>query len=333
MIGLGFVYAVAGAFFAAFAAVAVLERPRRSANAVLYALLATSFWGGDRLGDLGNGILVVTIAAVAASGRFSPRARAPSPEPPRGNALFAAALIVPGCALASTLLFTRLPGLVDPKQATLVALALGVLVSLGVGYAWLRPAVTVPFREGQQLMDEIGWAAVLPQMLASLGAVFALAGVGDVVGGLVKQVIPDGSVLGAVAVYTIGMVLFTLVMGNAFAAFPVMMSAVGLPILVHRLGGEPAPVAALGMLAGFCGTLLTPIGRELQSGAGGAVGASGPQCRHQGAGADRHLPPALQYRPFVVGNDMTGWTNPWRPASLRLRCRTSVRCTRTSSTM
>jgi uncharacterized membrane protein len=34
-------------------------------------------------------------------------------------------------------------------------------------------------------MDTVGWAALLPQMLAALGAVFALAGVGKVIGDLV----------------------------------------------------------------------------------------------------------------------------------------------------
>ncbi len=59
--------------------------------------------------------------------------------------------------------------------------------------------------------------------------------------------------------FTLGMAGFTIVMGNAFAAFPVMMAAVGLPVLVVKLGGDPAIVAAIGMLAGFCGTLLTPM--------------------------------------------------------------------------
>jgi uncharacterized membrane protein len=55
------------------------------------------------------------------------------------------------------------------------------------------------------------------------------------------------------------MALFTLIMGNAFAAFPVMTAAVGLPIVVQHFGGDPAPVCAIGMLAGFCGTLMTPM--------------------------------------------------------------------------
>jgi len=49
------------------------------------------------------------------------------------------------------------------------------------------------------------------------------------------------------------------VMGNAFAAFPVMTAGVGLPLIVHKFGGDPAIMGALGMLSGFCGTLLTPL--------------------------------------------------------------------------
>jgi uncharacterized membrane protein len=96
-------------------------------------------------------------------------------------------------------------------------------------------------------------------MLASLGAVFALAGVGDVVGGLMGRLIPEGSLFGAVLAYSLGMALFTIVMGNAFAAFPVMAAAIGIPLLIHGAGGNPAIVAAIGMLAGFCGTLMTPM--------------------------------------------------------------------------
>jgi uncharacterized membrane protein len=89
--------------------------------------------------------------------------------------------------------------------------------------------------------------------------VFALAGVGDVVGGIVTQAIPQGSLLGAVIAYGVGMALFTIVMGNAFAAFPVMTAAIGVPLLIRTYHGDPAIVCAIGMLAGFCGTLLTPM--------------------------------------------------------------------------
>lgn len=257
MIGLGAVYALAGAAFAAFAVLAAGER--RFANAAFHALLATSFFAGDRIGDAGNGLLVLALIAVAASGRMR-RSEAETDLPtPRGNGLFAVALLIPAVALAGTFAFKAWPGLVDPKQATLVALALGAVIALAACYLWLRPRPLQPFRSGRRLMDDIGWAAVLPQMLASLGAVFSAAGVGEVVGSLFGAAIPSGSLLAAVALYAVGMAGFTIVMGNAFAAFPVMASAVAIPVLVQSYGGAPAPVAAIGMLAGFCGTLLTPM--------------------------------------------------------------------------
>ena len=268
MIGLPFIYAVAGLVFLAFALLSARDaaHPKRFGNAVFYALIALSFLAGDRLGDIGNGVLVLALVAVAGSGtmgRGTPDttgAEERRAEAARhGNRLFLPALVIPVVALAGTAALKALPGLVDPKQATLVALMFGAIAALAILYVWLRPRATTPFDEGRRLMDGIGWAAVLPQMLASLGAVFAIAGVGEVVGGIAGAAIPEGSVIGAVVAFGLGMALFTIVMGNAFAAFPVMMAAIGIPLLVRRYGGDPAVIAAIGMLAGFCGTLMTPM--------------------------------------------------------------------------
>jgi uncharacterized membrane protein len=270
VIGLPFLYAVAGLAFLAFALLTALDasHPKRFGNAGFYGLVALSFLAGDQLGDLGNGVLVLALVALAGTGRIGRGAPATTnPEERRAEAarrrdrLFLPALIIPTVALAGTLLLKApsLRLLVDPKQATLVALAIGVLIALVVCYAWLRPRPATPFHEGRRLMDGVGWAAVLPQMLASLGVVFALAGVGDQVGLLAGQAIPQGSVLGAVLAYGLGMALFTMAMGNAFAAFPVMAAAIGVPLLIRTYGGDPAVIAAVGMLAGFCGTLMTPM--------------------------------------------------------------------------
>jgi nitronate monooxygenase len=50
-----------------------------------------------------------------------------------------------------------------------------------------------------------------------------------------------------------------MIMGNAFAAFPVMATAIGVPILIQQDGGKAAVIGAVGMLSGFCGTLMTPM--------------------------------------------------------------------------
>ena len=266
MIGLAQVYVVAGLAFAAFAVLSLTDRsnPKRLVNGAFWGLLALSMLAGDHLGDLGNGVLVLALVALAAlglgkgNGGSEPAERAAEAER-HGNRLFLLALIIPGAALAGTFLFKLAPAVVDPKQATLVSLTMGVLLALLAGMAVFRVSPQVPLQEGRRLMDTVGWAAILPQMLASLGAVFALAGVGDVVGKLMAGVIPPGSLFAAVLAYGLGMALFTMVMGNAFAAFPVMAAAIGLPVLIHQYHGDPAVVSAIGMLAGFCGTLMTPM--------------------------------------------------------------------------
>ena len=63
----------------------------------------------------------------------------------------------------------------------------------------------------------------------------------------------------AVAAYCLGMAAFTVLMGNAFAAFPVMTGGIALPLVIGRFHGDPAVVCAIGMLSGFCGTLMTPM--------------------------------------------------------------------------
>ncbi|MBD3747326.1 DUF979 domain-containing protein [Sphingopyxis sp.] len=268
MITLGFVYVLAGLTFAIFAALGLGDRsnPKRFGNAAFWGLLALSMLAGDRLGDFGNGLLVLALVAIAGAGQIG---RAPGGDVAAGvqaeraakygNFLLVVALIIPAVALAGTFLFKWVPGLADPKQATLISLGIGVLIALAVGMARLRPALLLPAQQGRRLLDAVGWAAILPQMLASLGAVFALAGVGEVVGDLIGAAIPQGSLFGAVVAFGLGMALFTMVMGNAFAAFPVMIAAVGMPLLIKQYDGNPAVVAAIGMLAGFCGTLMTPM--------------------------------------------------------------------------
>lgn len=268
MITLQWVYVLAGGVFAAFALLGLRDtaNPKRFGNAAFWALVALSMWGGNYLGDFGNGVLVLALVGIAGlgfTGRGASLAGDPAERETRagqfGNKLFLIALIIPATALLGTLVFKRYPDWIEVKQATLISLALGVLLALAAGYAVLRPRPMLALDRGRHLMDSVGWAALLPQMLASLGAVFAVAGVGDAVGGIMTALIPEGSLLGAVIAFGLGMAVFTIVMGNAFAAFPVMIAAIGMPVLIRHYGGDPAIVCAIGMLAGFCGTLMTPM--------------------------------------------------------------------------
>ena len=138
-------------------------------------------------------------------------------------------------------------------------LAVGVLVALVLAQGLLRRPANEPVQASRGLMQLVGWAAFLPQMLAALGAVFALSGVGDAVSALTGRVIPVDNPYVVATAYCLGMALLTVLMGNAFAAFPVMTAGIGLPLIVGRFHGDPAVMGAIGMLSGFCGTLLTPL--------------------------------------------------------------------------
>jgi uncharacterized membrane protein len=271
MITMEFVFVAAGVLFAAITVLSALDRgnPRRWRNAALWGLVSFSFLAGSHIGDLANGIVVIALALVAALGPgashppTTDRAQRQASAARYGNGLFAIALVIPAVAIAATLV-VKVAGVdwaavVDVKQVSIIGMAVGALAALAIGVAVLRPPVLAPLNEARRLMDAVGWAGVLPQMLAALGAVFALAGVGKSVGDIASAVIPGDSRLAAVVVYCVGMAVFTAVMGNAFAAFPVLTAGVGLPLIVGRFHGDPAIMAAIGMLSGFCGTLTTPM--------------------------------------------------------------------------
>jgi len=272
VIKLGFVYVLTGLMFASFAVLSVNDRAnaKRFGNAAFWGLASLSFLAGDRLGDLGNGLLVLGLALLAGLGQLGRGQPATtSPEDRRelsqrfGNGLFVPALMLPlvvalGVLFLKPVQFGGAP-LMDPKQATLISLALAVIAGLTAALVLLRQPLLSPLQEGRRLADTVGWAALLPQFLAALGAVFALAGVGAQIGHLVTAYLPVETRLAAVAVYCLGMAAFTMLMGNAFAAFPVLTGGVAIPILVGHFGANPAVVASIGMLSGFCGTLMTPL--------------------------------------------------------------------------
>lgn len=271
MITLEAIYLLMGLLTGGIAAVNARDdsNPRRWRNTLFWGVYALLFFAGSHLGDLANGILVLVMVGTAAAGlgqgtreSISVADRLASAVRHR-NRLFVPVLVVPIATFLGSVLLkdVRIGGqpLVDPKQVTQIALGLATVLGLLTGLAMLRPPASAPLVEARRLMDSVGWAAVLPQSLAALGAVFASAGVGKVVSTLATTYLPLGSPVAAVVTYAVGMALFTMIMGNAFAAFPVMTAGIGLPLVVQQYGGDVVIVTAIGMLSGFCGTLMTPM--------------------------------------------------------------------------
>ena len=266
------IYLLLGLMFAAAAYLNFRDRsnPRHLKRALFWALYSVTFLSGSWLPPFVVGCLAIGMALLAGLGGLGKAGAEEPTEPERrtgavrfGNRLFVPALLIPLVTVLGTLLLQNFTvggkPPVEMKDATLVALGMSVVVALLAGVVMLRQPAAVPLTESRRLVDAVGPVVALPQLLAVLGAVFALSGVGQVVAGLVGRFIPVDSALAVVSAYCIGMALFTLVMGNAFAAFPVMTAGIGLPLIVKLHGGDAAIMGAIGMLAGYSGTLMTPL--------------------------------------------------------------------------
>ena len=267
-----YLYYLVGAVLALTAIATFSDRsnPKRVSSGLFWGLYALVFLVGDQLPPLWVGVGAVAMALIAGFGGVAGgQHKSPSvaeyaaSAKGRGKKLFAPARAIPLVTRSGTLSAKHLSvgggPLLDPKNTTLVSLGVGCVLSLAL-VCWLtRETPAQGMRESRRLTDALGWALVLPQMLGMLGLVFSDAGVGKAVAYVTTTYINMDLRFVAVAVYVIGMALFTIIMGNGFAAFPVMTGGVGVPVLVGVYHGDPAVMAAIGMLSGYCGTLLTPM--------------------------------------------------------------------------
>ena len=265
-------YVLAGFVLACVAVMTAADRahPRRFGSALFWGFYALVFLVGDLLPPAWIGAGVVAMAVIAALHRVAPATEAATSladavERARrlGNRLFLPALAIPLLAVAAALATHKgqLGGvaLLDPGNPTLAAIGMSSVVALALACWLTRESPLQGVREARRLVDAMGWALVLPQLLAMLGLVFSDAGVGKAVAWLATHYIPMDIRFVAAAVYALGMALFTIIMGNGFAAFPVMTGGIGVPVLVGMYHVNPAAMAALGMFSGYCGTLMTPM--------------------------------------------------------------------------
>ncbi|MFV0674932.1 DUF979 domain-containing protein [Variovorax sp. tm] len=265
-------YILVGLILAITAVMTLADRqhPKRYTSALFWGLYSLVFLVGDKLPPALVGVGAIAMAVIAGMrGVGAGKHNEPTPAQYEasagrlGNKLFMPALAIPLVTVIGTVLVSKVKigeaFLLDPKNTTLVSLGVGCVAALALACWLTRETPVQGMRESRRLTDALGWAVVLPQMLGMLGLVFSDAGVGKAVAYVTTSYINMDIRFVAVAVYVLGMALFTIIMGNGFAAFPVMTGGVGVPVLVGVYHGDPAVMAAIGMFSGYCGTLMTPM--------------------------------------------------------------------------
>lgn len=232
-----------------------LSNPHRYDTAIFYTILAVIFIFGRLIPSYATGVLIIILALMSLTKRISYgdlgsicESFAKSSASLLKNKVFLPSLAVAFVAVVAT----------QTLHSGIAAIGLGAIIGLLCALAIFKPKLSLACKDSARFVSQIGGVAVLPQLLVALGAIFTAAKVGDVISLHISTIIPAASPTVGVIAYCLGMALFTLIMGNAFAAFSVITLGIGLPFVVG-LGGDPVVVGALGLTAGYCGTLMTPM--------------------------------------------------------------------------
>jgi len=226
------------------------------------------FWGtlglvliaGRYLPPLISGVLIFVMAVPAIIRRVKVgKTNAPTAAQTKaqsekiGMKIFIPAFSMGIFAIIFALVFTTV------SSAALIGIGVGVIVAILVLMLYDKNNKPITFMtDSERFLSMIGPLCMLPMLLASLGSIFTAAGVGDVIAKFVGGIIPEGNVAVGIIVYGLGMVVFTMIMGNAFAAITVMTVGIGFPFVL-AYGANPVLIGMLALTTGYCGTLMTPM--------------------------------------------------------------------------
>ncbi|MBS4536417.1 DUF979 domain-containing protein [Clostridium sp. D2Q-14] len=230
--------------------------PKRIGTTIFWGLLGLIFAVGRYVDPVIIGVLLLFMGVLTATKQVTFGTLKNSTDEFRekksieiGNKVFIPALSIAVVAFAIAQ-FTSLGGL--------VGLGFGSVVATILALATTKTSTKYISHDGSRLLQQVGSASILPQLLAALGALFNAAGVGEVISQGISGIIPEGNILAGVIAYCAGMALFTMIMGNAFAAFAVITAGIGMPFVLSQ-GANPAIAGVIALVAGYCGTLMTPM--------------------------------------------------------------------------
>ena len=228
----------------------------RLGTAAFWGILSVIFIFGNYMPSPVVGLLIVIIAILSATKQINIGTLKQLDETftnlkaeKLGLKIFIPSLLIAAVAMIIAS-FTPLSGTVAIGISSLSALILTFIITKAKPIEFLE--------DSNRMYQSMGSFTILPQLLASLGVLFTAAGVGDKISSIISSIIPSGNILAGVIAYCVGMALFTMIMGNAFAAFSVITVGVGLPFVFSQ-GGDPIICSILALTAGYCGTLLTPM--------------------------------------------------------------------------
>ncbi|MDO5038535.1 DUF979 domain-containing protein [Clostridium sp.] len=236
-----------------------IDSSKRYYTALFWIMISLPFIFGKLLPyNVTGGILVLSsLLTVSKKVVFAKYDTATEEEGQKASERIKSKIFTPSLVLAFAAVIVAM-GLSDYKNSSQFAIGVGAIAAMVAAFAITKAKPKEAVNDGARLLHQMGPTSMLPQLLVALGALFTQAGVGEVISQYISGVVPQGNRLLGVTAYVLGMALFTMVMGNAFAAFSVITAGIGVPFVLAQ-GANPVIVGALALTAGYCGTLLTPM--------------------------------------------------------------------------
>jgi uncharacterized membrane protein len=263
------VYVLTGIVLWVFAALNLRDRgnARRVGSFLFWLILGTVFAFGGVLPHWAVGLLVLVMVGLDGANQVEHKRSGDETTKsgqavvkttrPLGNKIFLPVLFIPLVTFAFAVAFRAVGA--DVNRGALVGLGFGGAAALFAGLALTRGTLGEAMREGRRLNDSMGAVNILPPLLASLGVIFTASKMGDLIAGGIHHIIPGENLFLLIVANCLGMALFTMIMGNSFAAFPVIAAGVLVPLIVQPFGVNPALAAIVTLTAGSTGTLMTPM--------------------------------------------------------------------------
>lgn len=243
-------------FYTAYRALNSKDKTKNVGTAAFWTILGILFIVGPYIPNAINGILVLMMGILTLFKQVTIKniIDVTDKEVEDGFHKYGNKLFIPAVVLAVVAVvvsnWTPLGGAIGLGISSIIGLVTALLI--------IKPKLSFALYDSDRLTQQVGTTGILPQFLAALGVLFTVSGVGKVISKGISSFLPEGNHLLGVTAYILGMVLFTMLMGNAFAAFTVITASIGLPFVISQ-GGDPIIAGALAMTGGFCGTLLTPM--------------------------------------------------------------------------
>ncbi len=255
---LEFVYILIGLqfFYTAFKVIKSTDGEKKATTVIFWIILGVLFALGKFIPPMISGILVVIIGLISLingikiNGVKEVDENKQVAEAKRLNLKVFLPVII--MAVLAIIIAKLIP------ESSSSVLGLTAIIAIVVAMIMMKEGFGSMMDSSNRMVQQVGVVAILPQLLAALGAIFSAAGVGDVIAEIIGGIIPTVNPWTGSIAYVLGMVVFTAIMGNAFAAFTVITAGIGVPFVIAQ-GADPAIAAALAMTAGYCGTLLTPM--------------------------------------------------------------------------